>query len=274
MPFVPLRKVAAHIQGWMAGRSLSCCSAATGCRNPGTWTTNCESETWTHTWLGLFRSFCWISLQVPGSICVLGHSFDRSFAFLGIRSCRAAGRKTPKTGRHLELWRTFSKIWSEITRYTAARRMCVYVSLFIYVCMCVCIYRCDSICTCVYICVCVCRLGRGEGGGVNHRNLWLIMFIGFYPRKHRSSRAVSCCCCLFVVSIPANEYGRGGGVLTTALYWLTAQFSPPLASDQHEEIWQEALREPGRSSSTRNPWVMQSHLDNQTENTVVVESLA
>ena len=29
----------------MAARSLSCCSAATGCRNPSTWTTNCESWT-------------------------------------------------------------------------------------------------------------------------------------------------------------------------------------------------------------------------------------
>ena len=193
MPFVPLRKVAAHIQGWMAGRSLSCCSAAAGCRNPSTWTMNCESETWTHTWLGLFRSFCWISLQVPGSICVLGHSFDRSFAFLGIRSCRAAGRKTPKTGRHLELWRTFSKIWSEITRYTAARRMCVCVGVFIS-CVCVCIDVTVYVHVSIYVYVYV--------GWVNHRNLWLIMGVHWYLSK--KTQEFTCCkllllpfCCFY-----------------------------------------------------------------------------
>ena len=37
--------MAVPTQGKMAARSLSCCSAATGCRNRSTWTTNCESCT-------------------------------------------------------------------------------------------------------------------------------------------------------------------------------------------------------------------------------------
>ena len=52
---------------------------------------------------------------------VLGSSLSRSIVRdigTGIRSCGAAGRKTPTSGQHLKLWRMSSKIWERLMRYS------------------------------------------------------------------------------------------------------------------------------------------------------------
>ena len=127
--------MAVPTQGKMAARSLSCCSAATGCRNRSTWTMNCESCTrypcmfrpinrkttgWNHR--GSVTIYYGRISRKSGRLPYAEiHSSYVNFAIFGpesgTRSWWAVGRQILETGQHLTHWRKPWRKWRKTTRY-------------------------------------------------------------------------------------------------------------------------------------------------------------